>query len=353
MKNNLWHLVLLLTGLLCACTDYEHSPLQGYIEGEYTQLSSPIAGKLSKLAVVRGEYVSQGQLLFLLDNRPESDQLQRATAQTESSKAQYQDALMGQRSTVIIALIAQRDQAKAALDLAQQNFARSQILFQKGAVSRASFDEATSNLKSAKRRVDEIEANIREAQQGQRQFKIESQYDEYKASQAQLSEAQWRVQQKSVYAPDKGLIFDTFFNEGEQVSAYQAVVSLLSPTNVYVVFYISEPDRSKYKVGDNIMFTCDACHERFPAKINYISPQAEYTPPVIFSRESRAKLVYRVRAAIPVWVTERVYPGQPVDVFLRKPQQVRKNYSVPLLTQQVLRYFKTTSSTKEAHSYGK
>lgn len=326
--------------------------MQGYIEGEYTQLSSPIAGKLSRLAVERGDYVNQGQLLFSLENQPEADQFEKASAQADSAKALYQDSLLGQRSTVIIALIAQRDQAKASLDLAQKNFARSEILFQKGAVSRASYDESLSNLKAAQRRVDELEANIREAQQGQRQYKIVSQYDEYKAAQAQLNESQWRLHQKNVYAPDKGLIFDTFFNEGEQISAYQAVVSLLSPENIYVIFYIAEPYRSKYKIGDNIMFTCDSCRDRFPAKIVYVSPQAEYTPPVIFSRESRSKLVYRVRAALPNWVTQRVFPGQPVEVFMRKQQKQHGSNPFMIFTKNVFGYFSKATKNEEVKPNG-
>lgn len=332
-------LILLALG----CSNYEKKTIQGYIEGEYTQLSSPVSGRLTKLAVDRGDYVNQGQFLFSLEPQPELEQYQRSSAQADSAKAQYQDALTGQRSTIILALIAQRDQAQANLDLSRKNFARYEILYKKGAISKLNFDEAQANLKAAQRRVDELEANIEEAQLGQRQYKIISQYDEYKASQFQQAEAKWRLQQKNVYAPDKGLVFDTFFTEGEQVSAYHAVVSLLSPENIYVLFFVPEVMRSKLRVGENIMFTCDSCEEHYPAKINFISSQAEYTPPVIFSRESREKLVYRVRATLPEWVSHRVYAGQPVEVFFRKEAAHKENNVIINFGKNILNYFSANS----------
>ena len=78
-----------------------------------------------------------------------------------------------------------------------------------------------------------------------------------------------------------------------------------------------EPLLSQLKLGTRIGFQCDGCKTTY-ATITYISPQAEYTPPVIYSRESRGKLVYRVECKMPSEVAVKFHPGQPVDVFLKQ-----------------------------------
>jgi HlyD family secretion protein len=327
IKTLLQLFIIATTGfLLLSCSDYLHEPLQGYIEGEYTYLSSSIPGRLKKRAINRGDSVTQGQLIFMLEPQPESDQLQQAQAQLESAKAKLKDAIHGQRSTIIASIIAQRDQAEAALDLARKNFQRMQQLYQKNVIDKATYDNAQSNLTSSQGRVNELEANLKEAELGQRQFQIVSQSESVKAAAAILEETRWRLSQKEVYAPENGLIFDTFYNEGEEIAAAHPVASLLAPRNIKLIFYIPEPLRAKVAIGDEVAFDCDSC-ARYSARINFISPQAEFTPPVIFSRESRAKLVYRVQAALSPEVAEKVNPGQPVDVYIEEKKTMARSLS--------------------------
>ena len=127
----------------------------------------------------------------------------------------------------------------------------------------------------------------------------------------------WEVAQKSLYAPTSGRIFDTYFKVGEFVNSQQPVASLLAPQDIKLVFYIPEPQRIQLHIGQIVYFNCDGCRQKEQASIYYISPQAEYTPPVIFSEESRQKLVYRIEAHLPLVTAKRFYPGQPVDVYLR------------------------------------
>lgn len=315
---------VLISFLLAGCYGGRDNIYQGYVEGEYTYLAPVYTGRLQRLYVARGQRVTQGQRLFDLETQPELDQYKRSQAELASQQAKLKDYLSGQRSTVLGGIIAQREQAQADLELATNNFNRNKILYQKGVIPRSTYDDSLAQLKANQQRVAQFEQNLREAEQGERQFRIVEQSNEVKANEASTNQAKWQLTQKSMVAPDEGLIFNTYYTQGELIPANQAVLALLSPKNVYVVFFIPEPLRATLQLGDVMIFTCDGCRTNYKAVINYISPQAEYTPPVIYSRESRSKLVYRVQAALTPEVANVVHPGQPVEI---RPERREARFS--------------------------
>jgi HlyD family secretion protein len=128
-----------------------------------------------------------------------------------------------------------------------------------------------------------------------------------------LAQAQWRIDQKSQAAPAAGLVADTLYRPGEWVAAGAPVVSLLPPGNVKVRFYVPETMLATIRTGDPVVVRCDGCGGDVAAKVSFIAPQAEYTPPVIYSRENRAKLVYHVEA-LPDAANPALHPGLPVEV---------------------------------------
>jgi HlyD family secretion protein len=119
---------------------------------------------------------------------------------------------------------------------------------------------------------------------------------EQKAAEQALAQAQWRVDQKTQTAPAAGLVVDTLYRPGEWVPAGAPVVSLLPPGNLKIRFYVPEPVVASLRIGAPITVQCDGCADPIAARITFIAPQAEYTPPVIYSRENRAKLVFLVEA---------------------------------------------------------
>ncbi|MGH6920001.1 MAG: HlyD family secretion protein, partial [Geminicoccaceae bacterium] len=131
---------------------------------------------------------------------------------------------------------------------------------------------------------------------------------------AQLAQAEWRLDELAQAAPQAGLVVDTLYRPGEWVAAGAPVVSLLPPENVKVRFFVPEPRLGAIAVGDEVEVRCDACPPDLAAEISFIAPEAEYTPPVIYSREMRAKLVYLVEAK--PRQPDALRPGQPVDVIL-------------------------------------
>jgi HlyD family secretion protein len=286
--------------------------VQGYVEGEYVYVGSPVAGRLETLDVARGTRVEAGAPLFRLDSSSELPARNDAAARLARAKASLANLRKGMRPSEIASIEAQLAQAKAMLQLSETKLERRRPLGD--AVSREDVEEARAEYERDQARVAELQAELETAQLGARADEIQAAEAEVTAAQAQLAQAEWRLDELSQAAPQAGLVVDTLYRTGEWVAAGAPVVSMLPPENVKVRFFVPEPRLGAIEVGDEVQVGCDACPPDLAAVISYISPDAEYTPPVIYSREMRAKLVYLVEAR--PRRPEALRPGQPVDVTI-------------------------------------
>ena len=129
-----------------------------------------------------------------------------------------------------------------------------------------------------------------------------------------FAQAQWNFGNKQQSAPEAGLVFDTLYRQGEWVDAGHPVVVLLPPEDIEVRAFIPETQIGTIKPGDSAQVFVDGVKEPFQGTLRYIFPQAEYTPPVIYSEESRSKLVFMVEIDFDRKTAAKLHPGQPVDV---------------------------------------
>ena len=134
---------------------------------------------------------------------------------------------------------------------------------------------------------------------------------------AALDQASWKLEQRSVRAPAAGLIYDTLYRLGEFVPAGSPIVRMLPPENIKLRFFVPERVLGSIAVGRRLLVSCDGCASPVAAQVDYVSAEAEYTPPVIYSDESRTKLVYMVEARPAPADAVRLHPGQPVQVRLQ------------------------------------
>jgi HlyD family secretion protein len=243
--------VLLLLLFAGSCSDPPANRFQGYVEGEFVYVASPIAGQLETLSVQRGQQVTTGQRLFALDETAEK---------------------------------AAREQIEAALALSEAELARQEKLFRTGVAAIQDLDRARSTRDQDKRR---------------------------------LTQTDWSFEQKKQAAPQAGLVYDTLYRQGEWVAAGKPVVALLPLQNIKVRAFVPETRVGSIHYGDTAQVTVGGVQNPFVGKVSYISPRAEYTPPVIYSRESRAKLVFMVESVFDSQVSANLHPGQPVDVEFR------------------------------------
>jgi HlyD family secretion protein len=239
---------LVVSFLTNSCTHQPNDRFQGYVEGEFVYVASPLAGTLESLRVRRGDQVKAGDPLFALDETPEK---------------------------------AAREQIEAALVLSEAEFTRQDKLVRTGASAPQELDRARSTRDQDKRR---------------------------------LTQTDWSFLQKRQAAPQTGLVYDTLYREGEWVAAGKPVVALLPPQNIKVRAFVPETRIGLIHYGDEIRVAVDGVSDHFIGKVSYISPRAEYTPPVIYSRETRDKLVFMVEAVFDPATAAKLHPGQPVDV---------------------------------------
>lgn len=298
-----------------ACNSSRQKITQGYVEGEYVYVGSALAGRLESLKVKRGDSIETGAVLFNLELSPELEIKTEAEHKLAEAVAKLQDLKKGLRPTEIEALTSELKQAEAAEALAEREFSRQQRLLKtSGATSQHNFDLAKSDYQQAQEKVEQIKANLQTAILGGRTDQIaaaESNVDQQKAA---LAKAEWEISQKTQLSPQSGIVFDTLYREGEWVPAGRPVVSLLPPENIKVRAFISEQQIGLIHPGDNIKIIVDGVQSSLNGKVSFISPRAEYTPPVIYNRESRGKLVFMIEATVDAEEAKRLHPGQPVDV---------------------------------------
>ncbi len=304
----------LLSGLLAGCGKTESDALQGYVEGEFVYVSSPLPGAVETLSAQRGAQVEADAPLFALEHVAEDAARAQAMQRLAEGRALLEDAKKGRRPTELASLEAQLAQSRAALVLSEKDLSRLTALSGTGAISEQAQDQARAARDRDQQRIAELEAERKTAELGSRDDRIAAADANVRALEAGLAKAEWDLAQKSQTAPAAGLVFDTLFREGEWVAAGRPVVALLPPGNLKVRAFVPEADIGKIAVGDTVRVRVDGVGDPFAGKVSFLSPQAEYTPPVIYSQETRDKLVFMIEAVFDAETAAKLHPGQPVDV---------------------------------------
>jgi HlyD family secretion protein len=302
--------------ILTSCSRPPANRVQGYVEGEFVYVASPYAGSVKSLNVQRGDHVKISDLLFTLDSEPEKSARDEAEHRLMQSRSSLEDARKSKRPTEIESAEAQLRQARAALTFSEKEFARQEELLQTSASSIQDVDRARSTRDQDRQRVSQLEADLLTAHLGSRTDQIAVAAANMKALESALTRAEWDLSQKRQSAPEAGLIFDTLYREGEWAAAGHPVVVLLPPRNIKVRAFVPENLVGSIHSGDTVRVTLDGTSSPIIGKVSFISPQAEYTPPVIYSRESRGKLVFMIEAVFDPKTSASLHPGQPVDVQL-------------------------------------
>jgi len=278
--------------------------LTGYIEGETLFLAAPVAGTVTSVSAVEGQRVGAGARLFTIDPATLSAQGEEARARVTEAGTQVAAAQANaqQAQADIAAAAADAERARQDLNrlLSVRRIDPAAVAGKDVDAAQAAFKEANARLKAARdtaaarrAQVSAARAQTEQARSGEREVAI-------------------RVGQLAPVAPGPARVEDVFFQTGEWANANQAVVSLLPDDKVKVRFYVPQAEAARYRPGATVRFGCDGCASGLTARITYVSPRPEFTPPIIFSRDSRDRLVFMVEAR-----PQRpagLMPGLPVDV---------------------------------------
>lgn len=293
----------------------------GYMEADLVLVGSEQEGRIATLAVQEGDSVKQGDPVFTLESSEQEASVAAAKARVSEAEAKLADVKAQlQRPREIEVLQAALARAQAMLKQSNLNLERVQKLFDKGWVAKAQLDDAVAQHDSNQAAVAEAQRRIAAAELPGRSGLIDAAAASVAEAHHSLDEAEKNLGKRKVFAPASGTIEEVYFRPGEVVKGGQAVVALLPPSNLKVRFFVAEPVRAKLRIGQTVNVSCDGCPPDLRAEISFISRDAEFTPPVIFSREQRAKLVYLVEAR-PIGRTAELTAGQPVTVALGSGSQ--------------------------------
>jgi len=307
----------LATLFAAGCAPVPDNRFQGYVEGEYVYVAAPLGGALTRLAVARGDPATAGQLLFELERQSEADAAAQAERNLAQAQAQLADLKKGQRPTEIESLQAQLARAQADLKLSAAELARREQLQGSEVISKEELDQARAQSEVNQAQINQLTADLATAKLGGREDAVRAAEAAVESQRAALAKAKWSFDQKQQFAPTNAAVHDTLYRQGEFVAGGNPVVVLLPPENLKVRFFVPQDKLPQIKIGAPVTVLPDGVAHPIQAIVNYVSTQAEYTPPVIFSRETRANLVFMIEAKFSAADAAALRPGQPVDVELK------------------------------------
>ncbi|KTD05079.1 HlyD family secretion protein [Fluoribacter gormanii] len=272
---------LLLVGLalfLLAACEKENNTFSGYIDTDLVYLSADFGGRLTELAVLKGQLVKNNQFLFKLEQTSERYNV-------KMSKLTQKD------------LHAQRQQILTQLNYNEINYRRTLEMRKQNAASQNDLDAAQRDLNISKEQLNDIDFRI-------------------KNNQVDTADKKWQMTRKENFAPELGIIFDTYYSRGEFVQAGAPVLSLITKNNIKAIFFVPEEQLAQLRLNEHVKIKTDNNEHFAEGHIFYISNIAEYTPPIIYSREERQRLVFRIEAKIDSPDLEKIHLGQPVTLEL-------------------------------------
>lgn len=306
-------------GMLAAVLIWQWSGLrrapewQGWIEADMLFLGPDEPGRVTELTVAEGDVVEAGRTLFRVEGDLQDAEWRQARAALEESQARLSRLLSAQQRPEEIAVLeAQRAQALAALEQSRPEFERAERLVAQGTSAQARLDQARSAYNRDQAQLSAINRQIEVARLQARPEDIRAAEEVVAQAKARVASAETRLRQRTVMAPVAGRVQEVLYRVGEVVPAGRSVVSLLPPDNLKVRFFIAQSDLSRITISTKLSVRCDGCLTPQTATVTFSSSTAEFTPPVIYSREERSKLVFRVEARPETPGAFRV--GQPVSI---------------------------------------
>jgi HlyD family secretion protein len=288
---------------------------QGYAEADFVKVGPTQQGLVTAVHVQRGDHVVKGAPLFDQDDAMDRAAVDQAAHLAQQARDQLANLQGPAKPTEIAQAEANLNDAIAARGKVQADLQRNETLLASGSATKQVVDQERADLASAEAKIAAAAAAVKQAQAPLgRADEIVAQASAVEVADAALAQARWRLAQRSVAAPVAGFVADVLARPGETLQAGAPVVSLLPPENIFIRFFVPEPSLAHVHPGDTVALTCDNCPPDLTGAVSFVSPQAEYTPPFIYSESTRAKFVFLAEARPKPDQAALFNPGQPVTV---------------------------------------
>lgn len=305
--------------LLIGCEDNgdkEKIELSGTVETTNITLSSQLAGTIERIYQAEGNRVRVGDTLIIIDPETYILQLNQAEAQRDLAKSKYDLLNKGARSEDKSQAAEALNQAEASYQSAKTDFERIENLFENQSVTKKNYEDAKTRLTISEAQLNSAKQNLRKIENLARPEELDQAKAAFNAAEANVKLLQKRVNDCYVLSPINGQIVRNFVEMGETVNPQSSLVRVSNQSEVEVFVYIQETDLGKVKLGQKVEIFSDSYEGKaYEGKVTYISPEAEFTPKNIQTKEERTKLVFAVKIKAPNPEYE-LKSGMPVDAVI-------------------------------------
>jgi HlyD family secretion protein len=290
--------------------------LSGTIEATTVELGFKVPGRIAERLVDEGYRVTAGQTIARLESDDLAKEVAARTADRDALRAALAELEAGYRSEEVAQAQAALDRVRAEETRQQDDFVRQKNLFEREVIPRQRFDAALATLDASRATVREAEQRLKLLRTGPRPETISQARARLRAAEQLLALAGTRLGYTILTAPQAGTVLAKNVEPGELVAAGTPVVTIANLENVWVRAYISETDLGRVKLGQKAEVTSDTWKERkYPGRVTFISPEAEFTPKTVQTEKERVKLVYRIKITLPN-PQQELKPGMPVDAVV-------------------------------------
>lgn len=286
----------------------------GYIEADYVYAAPMAGGVIADLKAQEGAHIARGEVLFALNASQQQAAVNAAEARVVAAEATLENLETGGRQEEVEVVRAQLRKAEADLALAEQTLERTQRLVDQGTLPRARLDQDMASRDSAEAQRAQLQAQLKVAELPARSAEQVVAQANLDAARADAERARADLADRMVASPVDGVIEKVFYDLGEMAGAGMPVVSIRPDGALTAKFYVGEAVRSGLRIGQDVVVSCDGCAEELQASVTHMASQPEHTPPIIYSREERERLVFLVEAKIEGG--DAPLPGQPISVRL-------------------------------------
>ncbi|MGB8957873.1 MAG: efflux RND transporter periplasmic adaptor subunit [Candidatus Aminicenantales bacterium] len=317
-RNTATLILIALSGLACSSKAAKGViTASGTIEAIEVDVASKVTGQILELAVDEGARVKAGDLLATVDHATADIQLRQAEAGVRLADAQLALLVKGSRSEDIRQAEAALEQAQATLKVASDDARRMRELVLTGSVTPKQREDADARLTVA-------EAQAKAASETLSKVRRLARPEEIQAAEARSAQARAAadllaktIADCTITAPAGGIVTHKAVEAGELVTPGSTIVTLTELDSVYVMIYVTEMEMGRVRLGDGVEVRIDAFPNKvFPGKVTYISPEAEFTPKNVQTKEDRVKLVFGIKVEIEN-KDGFLKPGLPADALIR------------------------------------
>jgi HlyD family secretion protein len=310
--------LIILTLLCCACSRTDSNLIEstGTIEATEVDIRTEASGRILALNYDEGDWVKKGDILAEIDHEKRDIQLSQANAQLAGAEAKLAMLIKGLRDKEVERARETLLEAKVQRKDSKREFKRIQKLYDEGVVDLGSRDKAEAAYETAQKRYEIAGKNYEIAVEGSRKEEIQAGEAVKDAAEAQVKLIERQIEDSTVTIPIDGVISERYVELGEFVSVGSLIATVIDLKHVWIMTYVSEKNLGKVKLGQQGEIFVDSFPDKkFTGKVTYISPEAEFTPKNIQTKEERVKLVFGVKIEVEN-PEQELKPGMPADAII-------------------------------------